>query len=118
MVIHNSFRVLKRLWATPTAIFTPDFILADDKRNFEHLSSSFMQILVGLLSILLLAGCRPKDSLKVEVKLPKRINECSGMTTLDGKTLWVIEDGGNKDVLYPFQIGQRHLLPLKKYLLG
>lgn len=59
-----------------------------------------MQILVGLLSILLLAGCRPKDSLKVEAKLPKRINECSGMTTLDGKTLWVIEDGGNKDVLY------------------
>ena len=59
-----------------------------------------MQLLYGLLSVLILAGCRPQDSLKAEAKLPKRINECSGMTTLDGKTLWIVEDGGNKDILY------------------
>jgi len=59
-----------------------------------------MHLFYGLLSILFLIGCRPPDALKVEAKLPKRINECSGMTTLEGKTLWVIEDGGNKDILY------------------
>ena len=59
-----------------------------------------MQLLIGLLSVLFLAGCQPQDTLKATANLPKRINECSGMTTLDGKILWIIEDGGNKDVLY------------------
>jgi hypothetical protein len=59
-----------------------------------------MQLLTGLLSLLLLAGCQIRDTLKPSAQLPKRINECSGMTTLDGEILWIIEDGGNRDVLY------------------
>lgn len=59
-----------------------------------------MQLLSGLLSLLFLAGCHAQDTLKPDAELPKHINECSGMTTLDGKILWIIEDGGNKDVLY------------------
>jgi hypothetical protein len=59
-----------------------------------------MQLLTGLLSFLFMAACQPQDTLKPVAKLPKRIDECSGMISLDGKTLWVIEDGGNKDILY------------------
>ncbi|MGB5402997.1 MAG: hypothetical protein WBN13_03400 [Robiginitalea sp.] len=66
-----------------------------------------MHLLYGLLSVLLLVGCQSPDALKAEAKLPKRLNECSGMTTLEGKTLWVIEDGGNKDILYGLDLKGR-----------
>ena len=59
-----------------------------------------MHLLYGLLIVLFLTGCQSRDTLKPSAKLPKRLDECSGITTLDGKTLWVIEDGGNKDILY------------------
>jgi len=66
-----------------------------------------MHLFYGLIGVLFLVGCQPSDSLKAEAKLPKHINECSGMTTLEGKTLWVIEDGGNKDILYGLDLKGR-----------
>ncbi|MEJ2162348.1 MAG: hypothetical protein P8X60_03255 [Robiginitalea sp.] len=59
-----------------------------------------MRILIVLLSIVLVSGCVRNGRLNPSADLPKRLNESSGMTTLDGKTLWVIEDGGNADNLY------------------
>ena len=59
-----------------------------------------MQIFIRVLAFFFISGCQPQDTLQPDAKLPKHINECSGMTTLDGDILWVIEDGGNKDVLY------------------
>jgi len=60
-----------------------------------------MRILWGLmLLVITLSGCVRYGRLKASAALPKKLNECSGMTTLDGKTLWVIEDGGNADNLY------------------
>ena len=66
-----------------------------------------MHFFYGLIGVLFLVGCQPSDPLKAEAKLPKHINECSGMTTLEGKTLWVIEDGGNKDKLYGLDLKGR-----------
>lgn len=59
-----------------------------------------MRFLSFLLIFLIPFGCVRYGRLKPSAHLPKRINECSGMTTFDGKTLWVIEDGGNADNLY------------------
>jgi hypothetical protein len=59
-----------------------------------------MKICLGLLCVLFLAACRPPDTLKASASLPGKINECSGVTTLDGQTLWIVEDGGNGDFLY------------------
>ena len=59
-----------------------------------------MRLLTFSLLLLLTCGCVRYGSLKNPVDLPKRLNECSGLTTLDGDTLWLIEDGGNADNLY------------------
>lgn len=63
-----------------------------------------MHSIFRFLFALLLIGCQPQNGLKPSAKLPKRINECSGMTTLEGQILWVIEDGGNKGVLYGLDV--------------
>ena len=57
-------------------------------------------ILCGILILTIACGCVRYGQLKSSATLPKKLNECSGMTTLDGETLWVIEDGGNADNLY------------------
>ncbi|SDQ18654.1 hypothetical protein SAMN05421664_0940 [Chryseobacterium soldanellicola] len=57
---------------------------------------------------LLLMGCNPKtqseskeDTLKVEFSLPKKLKEVSGIAlSQDKKTIWAIEDQGNKNVVY------------------
>ena len=59
-----------------------------------------MRLFALLLIFLIPFACAQESSLKPAAKLPKRLNECSGMTTLDGQTLWVIEDSGNADNLY------------------
>lgn len=67
-----------------------------------------MYILCAITS-LFLAGCNPKnsaeqpkeDTLKVEFSLPKKLKEVSGITlSKDQKTIWAIEDQGNKNVIY------------------
>jgi len=53
-----------------------------------------------LFLFILTCSCVRYGKLKNQVDLPRRLNECSGLTTLDGDTLWLIEDGGNADNLY------------------
>ncbi|SHL45972.1 SdiA-regulated/phytase-like domain-containing protein [Chryseobacterium polytrichastri] len=67
-----------------------------------------MYIFCAITSLLFL-GCNPKnqteqpkeDTLKVEFSLHKKLKEVSGITlSPDKKTIWVIEDKGNKNVVY------------------
>ncbi len=63
---------------------------------------------VVVLSSFLLLSCNPKaqdsskaDELKVEFSLPKKLKEVSGIAlSQDKKTIWAIEDAGNKNVVY------------------
>ncbi|KUJ50197.1 hypothetical protein AR685_16230 [Chryseobacterium sp. JAH] len=67
-----------------------------------------MRILVVFAFILL--SCNPKaqdsvtqsqDDLKTEFSLPKKLKEVSGIAlSQDQKTIWAIEDAGNKNVVY------------------
>lgn len=59
-----------------------------------------MRTLTCLFLLILACGCVRYGRLKNPVDLPKRLNECSGLTTFGGDTLWLIEDGGNADNLY------------------
>lgn len=67
-----------------------------------------MNIFCAVASILLM-GCNPKtqseqpkdNTLKVEFSLPKKLKEVSGIAlSQDKKTIWAIEDQGNKNVVY------------------
>ncbi len=61
-----------------------------------------------IFSAFFLWSCNPKaqdssatDELEVEFSLPKKLKEVSGMAlSPDKKTLWTIEDQGNKNVVY------------------
>ncbi|MEF9477822.1 hypothetical protein OWR28_09045 [Chryseobacterium sp. 1B4] len=62
-----------------------------------------------MLPALLLLSCNPKaqnspakeDELKIQFSLPKKLKEVSGITlSKDKKTIWVIEDRGNKNAIY------------------
>ena len=44
-------------------------------------------------------GCSQFGRLDRLAPLPRSINECSGMVSLDGQTVWVLEDGGNSSKL-------------------
>lgn len=63
---------------------------------------------VVILSAVLLLSCNPKaqdspktDDLKAEFSLPKKLKEVSGIAmSKDKKTIWAIEDQGNKNVVY------------------
>ncbi|WP_294202184.1 hypothetical protein [uncultured Chryseobacterium sp.] len=63
---------------------------------------------VVIVSAFLLWSCNPKaqdssaiDKLKVEFSLPKKLKEVSGMAlSPDKKTIWTIEDQGNKNMVY------------------
>lgn len=61
------------------------------------------------ITSLLLMGCNPKpeneqakaDTLKTEFSLPGKLKEVSGITlSKDKKTIWTIEDQGNKNIVY------------------
>ena len=45
-------------------------------------------------------SCTNYGQLKVVTDLPSSLKENSGMVSLRDSTVWIIEDGGNKDVLY------------------
>lgn len=67
-----------------------------------------MRILIVFASILLSCNPKAKDSvttsqedLKTEFSLPKKLKEVSGIAlSQDQKTIWAIEDAGNKNVVY------------------
>lgn len=50
-----------------------------------------------------LIACSNYGQLTFLAKIPKKLNENSGMAILDSTSVWLIEDGGNKDAVY--QIG-------------
>ena len=54
---------------------------------------------VALLCLLLCVSCSQYGQLNLLGQLPRRLNECSGMITFDGNTVWVIEDGSNPDAI-------------------
>lgn len=56
-----------------------------------------MRYFFGLMVLSIALGCVRYGRLQAYVELPRRLNEVSGMTSLDGEVLWVIEDGGNPD---------------------
>ena len=65
--------------------------------------------ILSILSSLIALNCSPKtenklpknDSLKVEFTLPKKLKEVSGIAiSQDQKTIWAIEDHGNKNKVY------------------
>jgi len=65
--------------------------------------------IIYVIISLLLTGCSPKnqneqqkeDTLKIEFSLPKKLKEVSGIVlSQDQKTIWAIEDQGNKNVVY------------------
>lgn len=63
---------------------------------------------IQIITVFLLLSCNPKaqdivqnDQLKVEFSLPKKLKEVSGITlSNDQKTLWAIEDQGNKNSVF------------------
>ena len=59
-----------------------------------------MRLISYVFMVLVVSSCVRYGRLKDSADLPRRLNECSGITTLDGETLWAIEDGGNADNLY------------------
>jgi hypothetical protein len=69
-----------------------------------------MKYSVYPLAILAVLSCYPKSentsenqNFKVITKLPKKLKELSGMAvSTDPKTIWGIEDQGNKNAIYAF----------------
>lgn len=63
---------------------------------------------ISILSAFFLLSCNPKtqdspenEDLKTEFSLPKKLKEVSGIALSgDKKTIWAIEDQGNKNVVY------------------
>lgn len=63
---------------------------------------------IQIITVFLLLSCNPKaqdtvrnDQLKVEFSLPKKLKEVSGITlSNDQKTIWAIEDQGNKNSVF------------------
>ena len=53
-----------------------------------------------LVLYLLFMGCTSMGQLTYITELPKKLEENSGIVKLKDATLWVIEDGGNKDEIY------------------
>lgn len=60
------------------------------------------RLLFPLLCLLVFSSCAQKPwygDLKFEGKFPSKLSEVSGMEVIDDE-IWVIEDNGNKDILY------------------
>jgi hypothetical protein len=55
---------------------------------------------IVIFGILILTGCTNYGQLQFVTKLPKKLNEVSGIVPAANDTYWVIEDSGNADNLY------------------
>ncbi len=55
---------------------------------------------VPLFSLALLTSCSNYGQLTFVTKLPKKLDENSGIAHLQGKAAWFVQDGGNSDKLY------------------
>ena len=71
---------------------------------------------IGLSIFLVLSvftSCSNYGQLKVIADLPGRLDENSGLATYGDSTVWVIEDGGNKDEIYQINLNGDILKSLK-----
>ena len=66
-----------------------------------------------LLVLLLFTGCSNYGQLQYVAKLPKKLKENSGMTTLNDSTAWLIEDHGNNNVIYEVDLEGKILRQLE-----
>ena len=63
--------------------------------------------------LLLFTGCSNYGQLQYVAKLPKKLKENSGMTTLNDSTAWLIEDHGNNNVIYEVDLEGKILRQLE-----
>jgi hypothetical protein len=69
---------------------------------------------VILLGLLLLLACQENlGRLTHLADLPPSLNENSGMVTYDGNSLWLLEDSGNKEIIYKVDLTGHILQSLK-----
>lgn len=59
-----------------------------------------MNKVIHLFGILILTSCTNYGQLTFITDLPKKIDESSGIVTLNHSDYWLIEDSGNKDEIY------------------
>ncbi|NNE03080.1 MAG: hypothetical protein HKN52_07935 [Eudoraea sp.] len=68
---------------------------------------------VGLFIVALLFGCSNYGQLTYITKLPKKLDENSGIVSLEPNKIWVIEDNGNEDKIYEVSFEGKMLRSLK-----
>lgn len=59
-----------------------------------------MKLFLSLFLCIISTGCAQHGQLTFICDLPNEFNENSGITTLENDKIWLIEDNGNKDVIY------------------
>ena len=70
-------------------------------------------VLSTFLVLSVFTSCSNYGQLKVIADLPGRLDENSGLATYGDSTVWVIEDGGNKDEIYQINLNGDILKSLK-----
>ena len=70
-------------------------------------------ILTTLVIFNTLISCNNYGQLKVIADLPDSLSENSGLATYGDSTVWVVEDGGNKDEIYQVNLNGEILKSLK-----
>ncbi|MBD0777117.1 hypothetical protein HPE56_04855 [Maribacter sp. ANRC-HE7] len=68
---------------------------------------------ITLLSVCLLNSCANYSQLTYVAKLPKKLKENSGMVTLNDSLVWLVEDHGNKNLIYQVDLQGNLLRELK-----
>lgn len=68
---------------------------------------------IGLFIVALLLGCSNYGQLTYITKLPKKLDENSGIVSLEPEKIWVIEDNGNEDKIYEVSFEGKILRSLK-----
>ena len=66
-----------------------------------------------LFLVFLFVGCMNYGQLEVITELPKKLSENSGIVQFDEKSIWVIEDNGNKDNIYKVDFNGKVLKELE-----
>jgi len=59
-----------------------------------------MKLFLCLFLCIISIGCAQHGQLTFVCDLPNEFNENSGITTLENDKIWLIEDNGNKDIIY------------------
>jgi hypothetical protein len=70
-------------------------------------------ILSTLIILASLSSCNNYGQLKVIADLPNSLAENSGLVTYNDSTVWVVEDGGNKDEIYQVNLNGEILKSLE-----